>query len=329
MLRLTKLLLPGILLGLMTSCVLADGPTPLPGAPTAGAEVKPGAPLTDEILLQMLRGLGYEPGKITPLSDGRKMYEVCVKRDGWTIYLTVLLSPDRSVVWIESYLGRVPADDKIMAEALLKIVKLNAQVGTAKFVITPSGELWLWMPVSNHGITPNHLRTALDYMVGHVKDTVAFWKTGVWTAEGKAAFAFRDKIDTLHGKVREAFQEFLRELNPVSDGRPVDRSRLKKAHEKLLQTVRTVRESMKALDVPNAPVVRELLDAYLRLLEADEAFFTNELAEVVALIEDGKVAPADVVTKINQLLGQLAKKEEAAVKAYRLAYENFRKQYDA
>jgi hypothetical protein len=48
---------------------------------------------------------------------------------------------------------------------------------------------------------------------------------------------------------------------------------------------------------------------------------------VVRIVEDGKADPTDRATKVKQLMEQLVKKEEAALKAIEVAYGNFRKHY--
>jgi len=327
--RLSKWVMPSVLVGLLSCCVLvqAEPPAPPKGAP-AGAEVKTGAPLTDETLPQMLRGLGYEPEVTYSFDDGRKAYRIRVKQDGWNFSFTVLLSPDRTVLWIESYLGPVPAEDKLQAEALLKILKLNADgTGKAKFVVTSNGELWLWAPQDNVGITPTLLRERLEMTARTIKDTAAHWKTGRWTADGKEAMAFQQKVETIYGKVREAYQEFYRELNPIFEGRAVDRERLKKAQAKLLRTIREARESLKALPTPESVAARELLDSYLRVLDAEEASIATEMAEIVRVVEDGKMSASDRVTKIRGLIDRMVKKEEGVFKALQAAYGNFGKHY--
>jgi hypothetical protein len=327
--RLSKLVMPSVLVGLLSCCVLAkaEAPAPPKGA-TTGVEAKAGAPLTDESLGQMLRGLGYEPEVVNTLEDGRKVYRIHMKQDGWTFHFTILLSPDRSVLWVESYLGNVPAGDKIQAEAVLKLLKLNADsTGKGKFVVTAHGELWLWMPQDNIGITPSLLRSHLELTGRIVKDTMSHWKTGRWTAEGKEAMAFQTRVETLYGKVREAYQEFYRELNPIFEGRAVDRDRLKKAHAKLLRTVREVRDSLKGMETPDSPAAREMLDGYLRVLEAEEASISTEMADIMRIVEDGKLSASDRVAKIRGLIDQMVKKEEGVFKALQVAYASFRKHY--
>jgi hypothetical protein len=261
MLRPSKWVMPVVLLGLLSCCVLADPPVPPKGAP-AGIPSQQTGPMTDEALLQMLRGLGYEP-KISTLNNGGKMYEISVSRGGLTYSFNLSLSSDKTVIWIQVALARIPVENKVQSEAPLKILKLNdSSTGKAKFTIKKSGYLYLAMPLDNEGVTPARLRTAIEGLAGYAKNTAAYWKTSAWTVEGKEAIAFKDKVEALYGKVRDAYREFTRELNPALEGRPVDLDRLKQAHAKLMQTIREVRESMKGLDVPNTPAARELLDVH-------------------------------------------------------------------
>src|SRR5579871_4846829 len=248
--RLCKWVMPGVLAGLLSTCVLAnaDSPAPPPGGVTESKTVA-AAPLTDETLLQMLRGLGFEPENVSAPDSRHKIYRIKLNRDGWNFVLDVQISPDQTVLWVQAYLGQIPATEQIQSEVLVTVLKLNAGgMGKTKFVITTKGELCLWKPVDNVAITPARLRGEMENLAATIKETAPHWKTGRWTAEGKKGMIFQEKVETLYGKVRAAYQDFYKELNPVYDGQPVDQQRLKQAHTRLLSTIREVRDSLKGLE---------------------------------------------------------------------------------
>ncbi len=322
MLLWSKRLLPGVLLGVLglTSLVMAGPP-----APPAGADSKPGDVLTEDGLLQMLRGLGYEPRVENP-EGGAKSYTVKVTQNGLDFYFTVTLSKDKSVVWIYTWLGHVPAADKVLPEPLLRILQLNGQVGTARFEVTQDGYLILEMPMDNHGITPMRLRGAFEGLMSIFLNHKDELKTGLWSKEGQQAAAFKTKIEALYGRVREAYQEFFAALQPIYDGGTVDRERLKKAHAKLVQAIHEAREGLKGLEVPNTPAAHELYSAYERELDLEEALAGNELAQAVGAIEDGK-GNADSAAKAKDLINQWTQKTNVTWNALNAAYASFRKYY--
>jgi hypothetical protein len=323
MLPLSKKVLPAVVFGVLALSALSLASPP---APPAGPFGQPSGALTDDTLLQMLRGLGYEP-TVQTYDDGSKGYTVRIERDGWTFVFTVSLSRGKSVVWISTGLGRVPPGTKVLPEPLLKLLQLNGTMGTARFSITSDGYLKLDMPITNKDVTPADLRDAFELMMRLIMDNAPYWKTGLWTTEGQQAAAFKAKLEALYGRVREAYQAFLAALQPAYEGGPVDRERLHRAHANLVKTIRGVREAMKGLDVPDSPAAREMMGAYQRLIDADESIAGSELAKVVQLVDDSSASATDRAGKVKELMGQADQKEQVALKELDTAYADFFKFY--
>jgi hypothetical protein len=324
-----KGIIPGVVFSLLTWCLVAGAQAPdalkVPAA--TSSDGKQATALTDETLLQMLRGMGYEP-KVDTNNDGSKSYTIHFEREGWCYYFRISLSPDKSVLWISTSLGDVPPGQKIRPEALLKILELNRSgLGKARFSISDRGTLFLSIPLDNRGVTPALIRDAVDELVANVKETQPYWKTGTWTAEGQEAAAYKTKVEAVYQKVRQAYSEYYQAIAPARNGQPVDRERLEKAHANLLRTIREAKMALKALDVPATPAARQLQDAYVRILERDEALANNEMAEVVKIAVDGKMSASDKSGKINQLLAEVSKKLDEVWKMENQAEDNFRKEY--
>lgn len=324
----SKLLLSGVLVSLVSFGMLARAETSTVKEPSpTGTETRTAAPLTFDALVQMLRGLGYEV-TVKTNDNGSKTCHVKFKQDSWTYNFTLELSGDQSVIWVGAYLKPIPPGDKILPEALLKLLQLNTAMGKASFMVR-DGYLYLYLPIDNNDVTPGRLRLAIDNLAGTIKQTAAAWNTGAWTAEGKDATAIKSKIDGLYRTLLDSAAEFSRALNPIFNGGAVDREQLKKAHAKVLQTLREIRQAMKGIRAPEGSPARDLVDAYEKLFEAYESIFKTELAEVVRIIEDDSIDAPARLAKVRTILEGLAKKDEAISKNLAQVLDKFRKQYGA
>ena len=118
-----KFALAGIMAtALGVSQARAEGPAP---APKADKPVRAAAPLTDESLQTMLENMGYD-AKEEKL-EKTTIYTVKIDQGDWTYYIDLALSNDKDQLWITSSVADFPADGKVPAETLLRLLAGNRQ----------------------------------------------------------------------------------------------------------------------------------------------------------------------------------------------------------
>ena len=169
--KLTKLALAGMMAtALGAGLARADGPTP---APRTDKPVPAAAPLTDEGVQSLLNNMGYDP-KVDK-QEKTTVYTITIDQGGWTYYIDVALSADKDQLWITSTVADVPADGKIPAETLLRLLEENDNIGPAAVYYDKTNKtIKVALPLLNRGgVTPVVFRTYLgDYM----KDVAAVQK---------------------------------------------------------------------------------------------------------------------------------------------------------
>jgi hypothetical protein len=149
-----------------TGPVTTPPPNPMPG-PTAEA----GA-LTEESLKTMLTNLGYAPTE-SKGSNGNTLFYIKVTRGNTEYSPFVCLSPSKTKIWVQAYLGDMNADEGTRA---LKLLELNLKTGPSHFVYTPADKkVYLFSPRDNRGFTPKDLKEQIETMLDHCESTKEFW----------------------------------------------------------------------------------------------------------------------------------------------------------
>lgn len=319
-----KTWLPAVVLALAGS-VPSFAAEPEPPAPVKPepAKVAASESLNDESLLQMMRGLGYEPYQTGTFSDGIKFYWVKMDREGYVFNVRFSLSPDKSVVWLQTYLGDVPAADKIAPQTLQKLIEAqNSAVG--RFWISEN-KLYYQLPIDNRSVTPQHLRNRIDTFARVLKSTADLWKTSAWTKDGAEAGDFHQKLLAAQKKLAAAMTEFGTALRPLGEGKEIDAANLDRAYEGARKAIRDFGEELRAMKVPNSPAARELVDAYKQLINLYEKVLDAEMAEIVQIAKDTSLTPAQRSAKFPGLLAKSAEKEKALQEAIQAAMAKFLK----
>jgi hypothetical protein len=295
--------------------------------PNAPQPVKAPAedPLTDESLLRMLRGLGYEPYQTGTFTDGSKFYWVKVDRDGYQMSIRFALSPNKLVVWMHTYLGEVPAPDKITAEPLQKLLEAqNSYKG--RFSVT-GGKLIFQMPVDNRSLAPQDLRVWIDEFFVAVKSTSHLWNTAGWSQEGKEAVGFHQKLTAAQQKVSAALNDFGAAIRPLSDGKEVDPMKVRQAAEAYRKSFREFGELLESLRVPNSPAARELAAAYKQWVNFYEKTLDENLDEMIRVVCDTGMSHSERTAKLGAILQKFGDKEKAVQQALNAALTNYTKHY--
>lgn len=124
---------------------------------------------------RLLSQLGYAPVRE---SDGQ--YHVVIDRGGYTIFVRVALSGDRSEVWLAAKLGKVDTDN-LPARTYRELLGRNT--GTAHFDLCNCADckgavkdLCICQPTSNRSLTRARLRQELDGFCNTVVRLAATWE---------------------------------------------------------------------------------------------------------------------------------------------------------
>lgn len=150
--------------------------------PTTGAVA-----LTVESLGTMLENMGYEP-KIGQYSDGSKYISVLISRNTWTFGIGFDLSPDKSQIWLSSYLAEVKEPNSVKPEYLFKLLEANNAVWPCYFVyFTQSKGLSLYRPLKNQDVKPALLKNTLESHMNAIESTAGLWDVSQWSGAPPAA----------------------------------------------------------------------------------------------------------------------------------------------
>jgi hypothetical protein len=175
----------------LTGTAVAQGFNPFP-PPTGGGIVQrdnpAGATLTADGLHTMLSQMGLNPeGKAD--SDGGRYEKVTIKKNDFTVPLTICLSKDGRKLWLQAFLGSLPDGDRLTAGALLKLLQENQQMAS-QFCCSEDGkDLWLKRHFDNRGVAADVVRQELDMVVTQVIDTKALWQAATGPAAPPATAA--------------------------------------------------------------------------------------------------------------------------------------------
>lgn len=143
-------------------------------APAVQAQVASpatGDALDDESLRQMLVGMGFEPKKLS------KGFLLSLKRESWTYYVQLVLSPDGTKLGLNANLGVVPQPEAIPAATWRKLLEDNIDVDPSSFNYDPKlKKVFLHRVLDNRSLTPATLRIQLDHFCDNIHDTADDWK---------------------------------------------------------------------------------------------------------------------------------------------------------
>lgn len=142
-----------------------------------------GVVLTVDSLETMLENMGYEP-KAGKYNDGTKYLTVSIARGTWTFAIGLDLSPDKSQIWLSSYLAEVKDPAKVKPEPLLKLLEANNAIWPCYFVyFTSHNGLSIYRPLKNLDLKPALLKNTLESHMNAIESTAGLWDVSKWTAE--------------------------------------------------------------------------------------------------------------------------------------------------
>jgi hypothetical protein len=113
---------------------------------------------------------GY--GKNTVTNNGHTYYTVRCEKDQWKSSVTIRLSPNGKVIWMDIEPAQMP--DRTSAAALTSILKKNLELGPMFFSVDGH---WLRLsyPVPNSDMSEAKVKAFLTALISTAVDTMPLW----------------------------------------------------------------------------------------------------------------------------------------------------------
>jgi hypothetical protein len=144
--------------------------TALPEA-RAATPLSCGAILTNDCLFAVLSDMGLAP---KPLTKG---YLVALKRDGWTLYVLVVLSEDGTKLGFNAKLGGEVTAANVTAAQWEALMAANGDIDPSTFYYDPkSKRLFIHRSNDNRKLTGAILRAQLDTFMEQIISTADIWR---------------------------------------------------------------------------------------------------------------------------------------------------------
>ncbi len=130
-----------------------------------------GQVLTDPTLKEMLTGLHFEA---KPLKHG---YLITIKTaDNWSMFIQLVLSPDKTKLGMNANLGAVANPQSIPATRWLALLEANSDIDPTVFYFDKvQKKLFIHRVLDNHGITPEFLKGQIDRFTENLHGTAKLW----------------------------------------------------------------------------------------------------------------------------------------------------------
>lgn len=159
--------------------------------PSATAETR----LTDEGLLKLLKGLGYEP-TVTKSADGSITYHRIDKTVGNFRYIMdVSLQEKGRYIAFSCPLKRVGEPEKVPADKLWAVLSKNDEIQPMAFSYAASmKQFFLNLQIDNDGVTPARMQNQLDQLRHTLQSTSTVWDTSRWPGGPQPAPAVTEKV---------------------------------------------------------------------------------------------------------------------------------------
>jgi hypothetical protein len=132
------------------------------GMPCAGV-------LKSDCLPQTLSGMGFDA---KPLGEG---FLILIERDGWKLYVDLIVSSDNSKVGFNSNLGTVN-EQKVSAAQWMGLVAANKDIDPSVFFYDAAKKtLYIHRVLDNRSVTPAILRDQLDRFLADIRSSEKIW----------------------------------------------------------------------------------------------------------------------------------------------------------
>lgn len=143
-------------------------------------------------------------------------------------------------------------------------------------------------------------------------------------ADDKAdALAFSDAMANANKKLHDAGFNFGKSIRPAIDGGAKEAADAENALKETAKVLAAVQADMKALKVPNLPLAREFYNAHQEFLKGQETMVKNDFAQVLAVVKDPSLKPADKMAKIQKVVEEVVKAENLELVKLQKAQKDF------
>jgi len=149
----------------MTALMVALG-----GPSTVSAQE--GTPLKSTELKAMLSKMGYEMKEV-----GDELYEVTVDRDNWQVFVTMSVSKDGKLVWLDCKFPELTSPDTAPGAAYLRLLQENANVAPNFFAFNKvDNRIHIYRALDNKNVTSGQVRREITQFDQTVRTTVDLWR---------------------------------------------------------------------------------------------------------------------------------------------------------
>jgi hypothetical protein len=125
--------------------------------------------LKNDCLPQTLTDMGLEP---KPLGEG---YLILIERDGWKLYVDLIISSDNTKVGFNSNLGDVN-EQKVSAAQWMGLLASNKDIDPSVFFYDAAKKkLYIHRVLDNRSMTPAILREQLDRFLADIRNSEKIW----------------------------------------------------------------------------------------------------------------------------------------------------------
>jgi hypothetical protein len=135
------------------------------------ARAASGDVLTDELLMQDLTNMGFEPKKLS------KGFLIAIKQDTWTLNMQLVISANGEKIGLNANLGKVDDPASVSAPTWYDLLVSNGDIDPAAFYFDKDQKkLYLHRTFDNRGVTPAILRREIEAFGGAIRKTENLWK---------------------------------------------------------------------------------------------------------------------------------------------------------
>jgi len=137
-----------------------------------------------------------------------------------------------------------------------------------------------------------------------------FW-AGCALGKDAELVKFNDQIVASNKKLAQAAWEFRSAIIPLSNNQPANATAVKNAHDKLVATVKEIKEARKTVKPPEGQAPEALHKAYDQFLKGQERLVEGQFASIVRYVENRTMPTADKWANIQKLIAEIQSAEQS------------------
>jgi len=140
------------------------------------APAQEGAALKSAELKAMLVKMGYE---VRDVADD--LYEITMDRDNWQVFVTLSVSKDGKLVWLDTKFPEITNAEAAPGTAYLRLLQENSNIAPNFFAFNKTdNRVHIYRSLDNKGVNSAQLRREITQFDGTVRQTVDLWRPEVF-----------------------------------------------------------------------------------------------------------------------------------------------------